>query len=199
MGATTYIDTPPSQSSVPIRAYPWSNHSTSPVQPMKIRSLLISSACLAGVFLAGALLFAQTQPSGSAFSEDAVRKAVLETNAKMSEAANRMDVDAFFSYILDSGSGGIIKSGTVFKSRQEALQAVKQGFMGVAKIDRQFVQPRVTVLSPDAALLVSEGTVAAELSDGRKMNSRFAVSLVFVRRDGAWKLLHGHYSAPPRM
>jgi hypothetical protein len=39
--------------------------------------------------------------------------------------------------------------------------------------------------------------VNATLADGREMNSRFAVSLVFVLRDGRWKVLHGHYSMLP--
>lgn len=33
----------------------------------------------------------------------------------------------------------------------------------------------------------------------RTMDGRFVVSLVFVRKDGEWKLLHGHYSAPVGM
>ena len=64
-------------------------------------------------------------------------------------------------------------------------------------IDRRFVDPKVTVISPEAALLVSDGIVAATLEDGRVVTGRFAVSLVFVRRDGRWLVLHGHYSTPP--
>jgi ketosteroid isomerase-like protein len=71
--------------------------------------------------------------------------------------------------------------------------------MGVTKIDRRFLNPQVTVVSAEVALLASEGTVAATLTDGRTIEGRFAVSLVFVRKDGQWKLPHGHYSAPVRM
>jgi hypothetical protein len=42
-------------------------------------------------------------------------------------------------------------------------------------------------------------TVSATLTDGRNLDARFAVSLVFVRRDGQWKVLHGHYSVPAKM
>jgi ketosteroid isomerase-like protein len=166
---------------------------------MKPRPLLIATFILAAVSLATALVFAQQKPVEPGFSEEAIKKAVLETNAKMSQAANRMDVDAFFSHILDTDKGSIIQNGTLFKTRQEAMQAVRQGFMGVAKMDRRFVDPRVTVISPDVALLASEGTVAATLSDGRTVDGRFAVSLIFVRKEGQWKLLHGHYSMPARM
>ena len=62
-----------------------------------------------------------------------------------------------------------------FKTRQEAMQAVKRGFMGVAKVDRRFENPQVTVISPEVALLASEGTVSATLTDGRNMDARFGV------------------------
>lgn len=151
---------------------------------------------LAAVALATALVVGEQKPSEPDLSEQAIKKAVLETNAKMTEAANRMDVEGFFSYILDTDQASIVQNGTVFKSRKEAKQAVKQGLVGVADIDRQFVNPEVTVVSPDVALLASEGSVNATLTDGRTINGRFAVSLVFVRRAGQWKLLHGHYSMP---
>ena len=165
---------------------------------MKPRSL-IPILAIAAVSMATALVFAQPKPATTDSAEQAIRNAVLETNAKMAKAADHLDIEGFFSFILDTDKGSIVHNGTVFKSRQEAKEAVKQGFMGVEKMQRQFVNPQVTVISPEAALLTSEGTLAATLTDGRTMEGRFAVSLVFVRKDGEWKLLHGHYSAPARM
>jgi ketosteroid isomerase-like protein len=144
-------------------------------------------------------IIAQQKPESIAFDE-AIRKAVLETNAKMTQAANDLDVDKFFSYILDTDKGLIIQNGTIFKSRLEAMEAVKRGFAGLSKIDRRFDNPQVTVVSPEAALLVADGTVSATLTDGRAIDAgRFAVSVVFVKKDGQWKVLHGHYSMPPKM
>jgi ketosteroid isomerase-like protein len=163
---------------------------------MKMRSLLVAASALAAVSLATAIVLAQQKPVPPDASEEAIRKAVLDTNAKMTQAGNRLDVDAFFSYILDTDRGMIIQNGTLFKTRQEAKEAVRRGLQGVAKVDRQFINPQVTVISPDVALLASEGTVTATLTDGRTRERRFAVSLVFVRRGAEWKLLHGHYSMP---
>ena len=165
---------------------------------MKNRSL-ISILAIAAISMATALLFAQQKPATTDSSDQAIRNAVLETNDRMAKAANSLDLEGFFSYILDTDKGSIVQNGTVFKSRQEAREAVKQGFMGVEKMERRFVNPQVTVISPEVVLLTSEGTLAATLTDGRTMEGRFAVSLVFVRKDGGWKLLHGHYSAPVRM
>jgi uncharacterized protein (TIGR02246 family) len=164
---------------------------------MKTRSL-ISIVAIAAASMAAALVFAQLKPTATDTSEQAIRDAVLEINDRMAKAADSLDLEGFFSYILDTDKGSIVQNGTVFKSRQEAKEAVKQGMMGVTKIDRRFVDPQVTVISPELALLTSEGTVAATLTDGRTIEGRFAVSLVFVRKEGQWKLLHGHYSAPVR-
>jgi uncharacterized protein (TIGR02246 family) len=165
---------------------------------MKTRSLHTPLLALIIGLHATTPLFAQQKPAQADASEQAIKKAVLETNAKMTQAANNVDVEAFFNYIADPCV--IIQNGTAFKTRQEAKEAVKRGFAGLAKIDRRFDDPQVTVISPDVALLSSEGSVSATLTDGRTMEGgRFAVSLIFVRKAGQWKVLHGHYSMPARM
>jgi len=131
-----------------------------------------------------------------AATRSAVEQAVLETNARMTAAADRLDADAFFEFILETDKGLIVQNGTLFKSRAEALEAVKRGFQGITKMERKLENPQVTVISPDCALLAAEGSTLATLADGRTLNSRFTVSLVFVRQGGQWKLLHGHYSTP---
>lgn len=161
---------------------------------MTTKTNLLASLILAASLLAPGRAWAEPKPADPA--EAAVVRAVLETNAKMTQAANRLDVEAFFAYILDTDKGLIIQNGTVFKTRAEAMEAVKRGFMGIAKMDRRFDNPQVTVISPDTALLAAEGSVSATLTDGREMTSRFAVSVVFVRKAGEWKVLHGHYSMP---
>ena len=152
---------------------------------------------IAAGLLAGAPAVAQMKFAGpDAAVRAAVEQAVLATNAKMTAAADRLDADAFFDFILDTDKGLIIQNGVLFKSRAEALAAVKRGFQGLAKIDRRFENPQVTAISADCALLAAEGSTVATLADGRTLNSRFTVSLVFVRQDAQWKLLHGHYSMP---
>jgi uncharacterized protein (TIGR02246 family) len=143
-----------------------------------------------------AVLAAAWQRSADPGDVRMIEKAVLETNDKMTRAADRLDAESFFSYILDTDKGAIIQNGKLFKTRAEALEAVKAGFRGFVKAERRYDQIHVTVISPDVALLTSSGTTTATLPDGRSLSSRFAVSLVFVLRDGQWKVLHGHYSMP---
>ena len=163
-----------------------------------MRSLLPSGLALVAALLPTIRLAAQMPAPTPDASAAAIQQAVLETNAAMTKAADRLDADAFFEYILDTDQGLIVQNGEIFKTRQEALQAVKRGFQDFTRMDRRFDDPRVTVVSPDVALLVADGTTAATLKDGRTIERRFAVSLLFVRREGRWKLLHGHYSMPAR-
>lgn len=144
------------------------------------------------------LVGANALPSSAATApeQSAVVDAVLAANASMTEAADRLDTDAFFAGIVDSDESRIIQDGKLFKTRAEAMAAVRAGGAGVASIERRFDDPHVTVLAPDVALLTAAGKTAVTLQDGRAFEGQFAVSLVFVQRDGEWKLFHGHYSVP---
>lgn len=126
-----------------------------------------------------------------------IEQAILATNAEMIAAANRLDVDAFFSFIVDTDKGMIVQNGVIFPTRRDAYEAVKRGLQGVASIDRRLENPQITLIDEGTALLVANGSVDATLQDGRQLHSRFAVSLVWVRRDGRWMVLHGHYSMLP--
>jgi ketosteroid isomerase-like protein len=165
---------------------------------MSMQLPLASGLALVAGLLTTTRLPAQPPPAAPDPSEAAIQQAVLETHAAMTQAADRLDADAFFAYILDTDKGLIVQNGEIFKTRQDALQAVKRGFQGIAQMERRFDSPQVTVISSDVALLVADGTTTTMLTDGRTMESRFAVSLLFVRREGRWKLLHGHYSMPNR-
>jgi hypothetical protein len=129
-------------------------------------------------------------------ADPAIVQAVLAANAALTDASNRLDTDAFFAGIVDSDETRIIQDGKLFKTRAEAMTAVRQGSQGIAKLDRRFDDQRVTVLAPGVALLTANGTTALTLQDGRAFGGPFAVSLVFVLRDGRWLLSHGHFSLP---
>ena len=132
----------------------------------------------------------------AAAPDNSIVQRVMEANQRMTAAANRLDTDAFFACIIDSDESRIIQNGKLFKTRAEAMAAVRRGSQGIAKLERIFDQPQVSVLAPGVALLTAEGSTSGTLQDGRTIQNRFAVSLVFVLRDGQWKLFHGHYSLP---
>ena len=165
------------------------------MKPTSSRTLLIPLGMVFAGLLAPISLRAESKPAAPDPAVATIEKAVIETSAKMTQAANSLNADAFFEYILDSGKCVIIQNGNLFKTRQEALEAVKRGFVSLTKLERQIDNPQVTVISPELALLTGDGTTNATLTDGRVMTSHFAVSLIFQLKDGQWKVLHGHYSA----
>lgn len=147
--------------------------------------------CLVALLGAGTIALPGTEPT-----HDAIIESVLAANAALTEAANRLDTDAFFAGIVDSDETRIIQDGRLFRTRAEAIDAVRRGSEGVARLDRHLDSPHVAVLAPGVALLTTEGSTSVILDDGRKFSGRFAVTLVFVLRDGRWLLQHGHYSIP---
>jgi uncharacterized protein (TIGR02246 family) len=148
--------------------------------------------------LVSAVLAAQSNSANTSSLEQqqAIEKAVLKTFEQMNQAEINLDADKFFSHILDFDKGLIIQDGQMFKTRREAYETVKVGFEGVSQLKRVYEQKYVTVISPEAALLTASGTSTVTLSDGRVLSGPFAASLVYVLRDGQWKVLHGHYSIP---
>lgn len=164
----------------------------SKAKEMSMRKFVMVAVILVSVTLVMAL---QGGVDGSG-DQAAIEKAVLEANTRMTQAEKSLDADRLLAFILDSDKGPIIQDGRLFKTRTEALETIRAGFQGIAKIDRQYDQTYVTVLSPETALLTGTGSSTATLADGRALSRPFAVSLVFVLRDGRWKVLQGHYSTP---
>jgi ketosteroid isomerase-like protein len=128
----------------------------------------------------------------------AIEKAVLEVNAQMTRAAEARDIDRLFGFMLPNERGSIAQSGFLFLSSEDAHASVKRSFAAVQKIAYRWKHQMVTVLSPDAAILVADGESEATFADGTTVVTPFAQTVVFVRKDGEWKALHAHQSTAPR-
>jgi ketosteroid isomerase-like protein len=141
------------------------------------------------LILLAARLFAQSA---------GVEKAILDVHTQMTRAAEARDVDAMFRFILPNERGSIVQSGFLFLSRDDAQASVKSNFSAVERVQYRWKHQMVTVISADCALLVADGESEATFNDGRSATAPFAQSVVFVRKDGEWKVLHAHYSSGPR-
>lgn len=130
--------------------------------------------------------------------EHAIEKDIIEVQAKMQQAAQRGDVDALYEYVLEMDKGVIIEDGRIRWTRQEALNATTQGLQGLKDLSYRYSQKRIAVISPAMALWVGEGTSSATLQDGRQIAVPFAESILFVQKEGQWKVFHAHRSVPNR-
>ena len=149
------------------------------------------------VFITAVLAAKSSMSSTSSLEQQqAIEKSVMKVFEQMSQAEIDLDVEKFFSHILDFDKGLIIQDGRLFKTRNEAYETVKEGFNGISNLNRVYEQTYVTVISPEVALLTTRGKSTVTLPDGQLLSGPFAASLVYVLRDGRWKVLHGHYSIP---
>ncbi|MDO8835952.1 MAG: nuclear transport factor 2 family protein [Vicinamibacterales bacterium] len=147
---------------------------------------------------AGLLLFAGvgTPQTRNAGDPRAIEAAVLAANADMERAAEAVDVEQLFTFMLDTDKGSIIQNGVFLATRGEALHRVTANLQGIRRIEYRWKRQHVTVLSTDVALLTAEGESIATITDGRVFTAPFAQTVVFVMREGRWKALHAHQSSP---
>lgn len=127
-----------------------------------------------------------------------IEKAIIDLHSRLQAAAGKVDVDALYADVLDTDKGSITEGVRVAATRKDALERTRQAFATLQRISYSYAPDRryITVISPTAALWVAEGTSSATLSDSREINSSFAETIVFIKTDGAWKVLHAHRSAP---
>lgn len=126
-----------------------------------------------------------------------VQKAVLSRSAEIQDAAQALDPDKVFSFVLENDAGALAQNGKLLLTRKEALESTKRGFQGLQKVSYRFDEQHVTLLSPTIALAVGEGESSATLGDGRVLDTHFVQSVVFVLTNGQWKVFHAHRSFPP--
>jgi ketosteroid isomerase-like protein len=116
----------------------------------------------------------------------------------MRSAAERLDAAALYAHVLDTATPPIIENGALAETWGAALARTTRGFQGLTGVGYTYTRQSITALSPTIALWVAAGTATATLADGRQVSAPFAETMVFVQRDGQWKVLHAHRSSPAR-
>ena len=133
----------------------------------------------------------RSDPSG-------VEKAILARLNEIQNAAQGLDADKVFSFVVENDHGALAQNGRLLMTRELALESTKRGFQSLQKVEYQMGQQHVSLLSPTVALVVGEGSSSATARDGRTFASPFVQSVVFVLTNGDWKVFHAHRSFPPR-
>ena len=129
--------------------------------------------------------------------QQAIETAILKVHAAMMKAAENLDAEALYDHVLDQCKGVIVQDGRIMVTHQEALDATKQGLQGLKDISYTYNQKHITIISPTIALWVADGTTSATIiEDEREISVAFAETIVFVQKDGQWKVLHAHRSIP---
>jgi ketosteroid isomerase-like protein len=142
--------------------------------------------------------FATTGSAQIAPTTNEVEKAIRSRLTEIQAAAEALDPNKVFSFVMENNQGSLIQNGKLLLTREDALSTTKQGFRGLTRVSYRFDQQHVVLLSPTVALATGEGITSATTDAGRTITSRFAQSVVLVLVDGQWKMFHAHRSFPPR-
>jgi ketosteroid isomerase-like protein len=120
---------------------------------------------------------------------------IVAVHNQITQAAQRLDADAMFAHISGWGAVDIVQNG-VPASRDQALQQMKAGFAGLQKLEYRWKIIYTVNVSPDAALLVAQGESTATTGSGSVVTTPFIQTALYMRMNGAWKMLHAHHSSP---
>ena len=147
---------------------------------------------IAAVFL---LCAASTLAQTPAKSPDSEKQAVINTLISMWDALEHADVDRYASYIHpDFTSFGeedtYLNSGKAYEVRSytEYLKHAKN-------LHTDMHQPEVTVRG-EVAWITYYWTESADV-DGKHVSSRGKSTRIFVKENGKWLCIHGHYTYAP--
>ncbi len=128
--------------------------------------------------------------------QDTTEAAIRAVHAQMRQAAEKLDAEALYAFVLDTSTPPIIENGRMAPTRAAALQRTISGIQQLAAVSYTYANQNITMLSPSTALWVAEGTASGTLKDGRQISAPFAETVVFVQREGQWRVVHAHRSSP---
>jgi hypothetical protein len=154
-------------------------------------------AIAAGLAAASLILLAHGQVMNHRDAVE-IEKAIRARLAEIQAAAEGLDSEKVFGFVLENNKGALIQNGRMLLTRQEALDATRRGLSGLGKVEYHFNAQHISLLSPTIALAVGEGESSATTVDGRSLHTPFAQSVVLVLTNGEWKVFHAHRSFPPR-
>ena len=160
------------------------------MKPKETKTLAILSALI----IIAAVTASQGEPNKNS---KAAEQAVLARLSEIQAAAERLDAEKVFTFVLENDAGMLAQNGLLFLTRKEALESTKAGFQNLQKLEYRFDQQHVTLLSPTIALATGEGTASATRRDSQTINTRFAQSVLLLLTNGEWKVFHAHRSFPP--
>jgi ketosteroid isomerase-like protein len=164
--------------------------------PRKMISTKATMVAAASVLAVAAIVSVSRGQATKHSDAAGTEKAVLARLGEIQNAAQGLDPEKVFSFVLENDQGALVQNGRLFLTRQDALEATKQGFQGLQKADYKFDQQHVTLLSPTIALAVGEGSSSVTTDDGRTFTRSFVQSVLLVLTNGEWKVFHAHRSFP---
>jgi hypothetical protein len=135
-------------------------------------------------------------PTADTDSITATENAVLAIHDATIAAAEACDLEQLFSHLVPTNRGAMISNGRITLTQDDVMATTRRDFAGLTSVRYTYAQRHVTVLSPTSAIIAGDGSVTATTRDGTGFTRPFAQTIVFMRIDETWKVIHMHSSAP---
>ena len=146
--------------------------------------------------IAGAIFWLAACQAPSFDPEDPAIVAEIESRFQSAmEGAARVDVDQVLEGAAGAGELTFITGDVMLSGLDRIRVRFEETYSGLASQELTFFEKRVRILGPDAALVmaVGEGT----FTDQAGWTSEpvgIAVTVVFARENGTWRVRHAHQS-----
>jgi hypothetical protein len=155
---------------------------------------VVTAVLVAAVAGGSSSLFGQAIPEPP---PPATEVAIRSSLAEMRAAAERMDAEALYAFVLDTRVPPVIENGELASTRQLALERTTLGFVGLASLSYSYDHESIVMLGATTALWIGDGTARAKLEDGGELILPFAETVVLVEDEGLWKVLHASVGSEP--
>lgn len=145
--------------------------------------MLKSALFLAAVMASPTILAAQQSDADE----------IQQTLIAMWDAIEREDIEAYASYIHPDFT--VFGEGDVYlaEGKELELRSTEDWLSRVERVHTEMHQPRVTVRG-DVAWITYYWTDSGYRADGTRFTTRGKSTRIFVREDGRWLCIHGHYT-----
>ena len=123
-----------------------------------------------------------------------IEKEVDSAFHQMIKIAENVNYDLLNIGVDDSRNAGFIVNGQYFAQYDSLISNLKSRAQNLAKQSINVKKEKITVLADNIALLTAFGDSSVELTTGNAFNVRFYWSFVYVKENGAWKVIQSHQS-----
>ncbi len=111
--------------------------------------------------------------------------------------AGSMDFDRAISFVTDEPETGWVNDGQALFTRVETDAAFRPFFASLQSQTATITKSRTIVLASDVVYTIRAHNVARVYTSGDEQPAiQFVETIVWVKRNGEWKILTGHGSTP---